>query len=171
MQCAGHTHGQPKGNNLAKRVLAQERAVALRDALAEEGAPNAMACVGFGSALARGGCVRLHGLLPGEAESEDATLRILGGRAAGARQSARPRVHAVYLKASTCDVRGGSLGRPCAHLCVCVTAAHMFKHGESSARTARQTRGHRMGVCSLLSSALGLRGCPAAWRRARTPRA
>lgn len=83
VQCAGHTHGQPKGNNLAKRVLAQERAVALRDALAEEGAPNAMACVGFGSALARGGCVRLHGLLPGEAESEDATLRILGWNTAG----------------------------------------------------------------------------------------
>eukprot|EP00443_Scrippsiella_acuminata_P096588 CAMPEP_0115591650 /NCGR_PEP_ID=MMETSP0272-20121206/10385_1 /TAXON_ID=71861 /ORGANISM="Scrippsiella trochoidea, Strain CCMP3099" /LENGTH=946 /DNA_ID=CAMNT_0003026875 /DNA_START=73 /DNA_END=2909 /DNA_ORIENTATION=- len=78
IQCAGHAKGRPGDNNLAKRALSQDRARSVQDALRAEGVENGIVCIGFGSALGRGNCVRVHALAAGEAESEDAELRILG---------------------------------------------------------------------------------------------
>lgn len=78
IQCAGHAKGKPGDNNLMKRALSQERARTLKESLRAEGVTNSITCVGFGSALGRGNCVRLHPLLPGEADTEDAELKVLG---------------------------------------------------------------------------------------------
>jgi outer membrane protein OmpA-like peptidoglycan-associated protein len=58
-RCAGHTKGLPGDNNDAKRKLSNARAEAVKAAVLKEGALNTIHCVGEGSALGKGMCVRI----------------------------------------------------------------------------------------------------------------
>jgi len=59
LNCEGHAKGQPSDNNPAKMRLSGLRAESVSRALKQKGAINEFACVGHGSAMSAGICVRL----------------------------------------------------------------------------------------------------------------
>eukprot|EP00927_Polykrikos_kofoidii_P043448 TRINITY_DN37521_c0_g1_i1.p1 TRINITY_DN37521_c0_g1~~TRINITY_DN37521_c0_g1_i1.p1 ORF type:complete len:1249 (+),score=234.13 TRINITY_DN37521_c0_g1_i1:78-3824(+) len=68
--CFGHAKGRPSENSDAKRTLSLQRAESLRDALRSFRVENKLVCVGHGSLLGCGLCVRLHVLSNELAEGE-----------------------------------------------------------------------------------------------------